>query len=316
MNSTRVSSLSLTVLCRLVGCFLAVTSLFLIGCGGATGLEGGHSQGVSGSAGVGADEAGQAGVSDVGGASGTGAGGSTAGNAGTSSGEAGEAGATAQLISLQVTPVSATAAVGTQVALRATGTYSDQSRKDVTASATWSSGTPATATVDAGLVSAVAPGSTTISATLDGQRSSAAITVPTAKVQSLAVTPTTASIGIQGTQAFQAVVTLSDGTTQDVTATATWASTKPAVATIASGGLATGVSAGTTTISAAAAGFTADSALTVSTATLGSGASDCQGSFVSTPALRSATAPANACLDATAARIHPDLSVSSGGGGK
>ena len=270
MNSTRVSPLSLTVLCRLVGCLLAVTSLFLIGCGGATGLEGGHSQGVSGSAGVGADDAGQAGVIDVGGASGTGAGGATAGNAGTSIGEAGEAGATAQLISLQVTPVAATAAVGTQVALRATGTYSDQSRKDVTALATWSSGTPATATVDAGLVSAVAPGSTTVSATLDGQRSSAAITVPTAKVQSLAVTPTTASIGIQGTQAFQAVVTLSDGTTQDVTATATWASNKPAVATIASGGLATGVSAGTTTISAAAAGFTGDAALTVSTATLAS----------------------------------------------
>jgi len=159
-------------------------------------------------------------------------------------------------------------AVGTRAALRATATYSDQSRRDVTASATWSSSAAATATVAAGLVSAVAPGSATISAVFDGQRSNATITVPNAKVQSLAVTPTAASIGIQGTQAFQAVVTLSDGTTQDVTATAAWASSKSAVATIATGGLALGVSSGATKISAEAAGLSGEADLTVSQATL------------------------------------------------
>jgi trimeric autotransporter adhesin len=268
MNSTRVRSLLLTLLCRVIGCLLAVSSLLLIGCGGATGLDGGQRQGVSGNAGVAA--AGEAGKSELGGASGTGTAGGSAGNAGTGIAEAGAAGDTAQLISLQIAPVSVSVAMGTQAQLRATATYSDQSRKDVTASATWSSSATAIATVAAGTVSAVAPGSATVSAVYNGQRSSAAVTVPTAKAQSIAVTPTTASIGIQGTQAFQAVVTLSDGTTQDVTATATWASSKPAAATIANGGLATGVSAGTTTISAEAAGFTGDANLTVTQATLAS----------------------------------------------
>lgn len=268
MNSTRVSSHLLMLVCRVIAGVLAVSSLLLVACGGATGLDGGKRQGVSGNAGT--SSAGEAGESEAGGASGAGSGGAAAGNAGTSVGEAGAAGDTAQLISLEITPVSASAAVGTQALLRATATYSDQTRKDVSASATWSSSAPMTASVAAGVVSALAPGNATISALFGGQRASAAITVPTAKVQSLAVTPTTASIGIQGTQAFQAVVTLSDATTQDVTMTANWASSKPAVASVVSGGLTTGVSAGTTTISAEAAGFTGSADLTVTQATLAS----------------------------------------------
>jgi trimeric autotransporter adhesin len=265
MKSTRVCSKVLTLLCNVIGSLLVVACLFMTGCGGATGLDGGHAQGVSGEASIG--EAGEAGSSETGGSSGTGG---AAGTGGTTGGEAGEAGNTATLLSIQVTPVAVSAAVGTQVALKATASYSDQSRKDVTASSTWTSEAPASATVDAGLVSAVTPGSATITAVFQGQRSSATITVPTAKVQSLAVTPVTAAIGIQGTQAFQAVITLTDATTQDVTATAAWTSSKPAVATIASGGLATGVSAGTTTISAGVAGLTGSAGLTVSQATLAS----------------------------------------------
>ncbi len=277
MNNTRVGSLVLTRLDRIVVCLLAVSCLLLSACGGATGLDGGHTQGVSGNAGT--AEVGEAGASDLGGsagASGTngsgfgGTAGAAIGSSGGALGEAGEGGDTPALVSLQVTPVSASVAVGTQVAMRATGTYSDQSRKDVTAAATWSSAAPATATVSAGLVSAVSPGTTRITARLDGQQSSATVSVPTAKVQSLTVTPTTASIGIQGTQAFQAVVTLSDGTTEDVTATASWASSKPAIASIDSAGLCTGVSAGTSTISAAVAGFNGSATLTVSQATLAS----------------------------------------------
>ncbi|MEO6601019.1 MAG: Ig-like domain-containing protein [Polyangiaceae bacterium] len=265
MKSTRVCSTVLTLLCNVVGSLLVVSCLLMTGCGGATGLDGGHAQGGSGKASIG--EAGEAGISEVGGASGTGG---AAAAGGTTGGQAGQAGQAATLLSLQVTPVAASAAVGTQVAFKATATYSDQSRKDVTAASAWTSETPASATVDAGLVSAVAPGLATIAAVFQGQRSSAIVTVPTAKVQSLAVTPVTATIGIQGTQAFQAVVTLTDATTQDVTATAAWTSSKPAVATIASGGLSTGVSAGITTISAGVASLTGSAGLTVSQAMLAS----------------------------------------------
>lgn len=275
MTNTRVCSLVLTQLRRISLLLLAVSCLLLTACGGATGLVGGQTQGVSGNAG--AAGAGEAGASDSGGSSGAsgagasasaGTGGATAGSGGGELGEAGEDGTTTTLVSLQVTPVSASVAVGTEVALRATATYSDQSRKDVTATATWSSAAPATASVSAGLVSALSPGTVTITARLAGQQSSALISVPTAKVQSMTVTPSAASIGIQGTQAFQAVVTLSDATTQDVTATATWTSTKPAIARVASGGLATGVSAGASAISAAVAGFMGSATLTVTQATL------------------------------------------------
>ncbi len=194
-----------------------------------------------------------------------------AGSGGAIGGAAGTSGSasTATLVSVELTPVIASAAVGTQVAIRATGLYSDQSRQDVTASATWTSSSPMFATVTAGVVTAVAPGTATISASVGTKTGSATITIPSATVKSLTVTPATGTVGIQGTVAFQAVVTLSDATTQDVTsATAVWTSSNTKVATVASGGLATGLSAGTTTISAAIAGVNGSATLTVTAATL------------------------------------------------
>lgn len=68
---------------------------------------------------------------------------------------------------------------------------------------------------------------------------------------SIAVTPANPSVVIPGTQQFTATGTNSDGTTIDLTALATWASTNPAVATINAAGLATlGGTASTTTITA------------------------------------------------------------------
>lgn len=77
----------------------------------------------------------------------------------------------------------------------------------------------------------------------------AALTPPTTLV-SIAVTPTSASIFVGGTQQFTAMGTFSDDSTADLTSTATWASSNTSVATIAAGGLATGVAAGTATITA------------------------------------------------------------------
>ena len=263
MSSTRILSALFALSCWAIGSLLALSLLIAMnGCGGATGLPGGQSTGVSVAAEAGAaGEAGTAG--QTGGASAAGSGGAVGGAAG-----AGGGASTATLVSVELTPAIASAAVGTQVAIRATGLYSDQSRQDVTASATWTSDSPMLATVAAGVVTAVAPGTATISATVGAKTGSATVTVPTASVKSLTVTPATGSTGIQGTVAFQAVVTLSDATTQDVTATAVWASSNAKVASVASAGLATGLSAGTTTISAAVAGVNGTATLTVTSATL------------------------------------------------
>ena len=62
---------------------------------------------------------------------------------------------------------------------------------------------------------------------------------------SIAVTPPTATIGINATQQFTATGTFSDNSTKDVTAQSAWTSSAPATATVgASTGLATGVAAG------------------------------------------------------------------------
>jgi hypothetical protein len=89
-----------------------------------------------------------------------------------------------------------------------------------------------------------------------------------ATLSSVAVTPTNPTIPTGSTLQFTAIATYSDGSTQDVTGTATWASSNTTVATISSGGLATGSRSGTTTISATQGGIAGSTPLTVQTTPL------------------------------------------------
>lgn len=82
------------------------------------------------------------------------------------------------LTALSLSPTTANLAVSQTQQFRATATYSDGSNQDVTGSATWSTDAPATATVSTlGLATAVAPGSTQVSATLDGITGAATLNV-------------------------------------------------------------------------------------------------------------------------------------------
>jgi plastocyanin len=86
-----------------------------------------------------------------------------------------------------------------------------------------------------------------------------------ATLRSIAVSPSNPTIGLGGTQQFKATGTLSDNSTEDLTSQVTWASASPAVATITStGGLATGVAAGTSIITASLNGLSASTMLTAS----------------------------------------------------
>jgi uncharacterized protein YjdB len=80
-------------------------------------------------------------------------------------------------------------------------------------------------------------------------------------VDSLAVTPASQSLSVGQTVQLTATGTTGHGsghpsTTQDVTDTAIWTSSSPAVASVSSTGLATALTAGTTTITASMSGFT------------------------------------------------------------
>ena len=198
----------------------------------------------------------------------------------TYQGAAGSAGLTvtaAVLQSIEVTPSHPSLASGTTDALTATGIYTDGTTRDLTQTATWSSATPATATVSnatgtQGLVTAAALGTTTVTATQGGVSGSTPVTVTAATLRSILVTPATASIAKGTSQSFTATGTYSDNSTHDITTAVTWSSSAPAVATVSNAGGSNGVAAaltlGTSTITAALGSVSASGALTVTAATL------------------------------------------------
>ena len=93
---------------------------------------------------------------------------------------------------------------------------------------------------------------------------------------SIAVTPKTPTIASGATQPFTATGTYDDGSTQNITSQVAWTSSAATVAGINSGGAATGLCAGSTTISASSAGESNGTTLAVTgkgTTTTGVGSS-------------------------------------------
>ena len=175
------------------------------------------------------------------------------------------------LVSIAVSPGSAAIAKGTTQQFTAIGTYTDNSTQNITNTVTWSTLTPAVATIGAtGLAQSLGTGSTTIQAALGNVTGNAAtLTVDVATLVSVGVTPGNPSIAKGTTQQFTAVGTYTDNSTQDLTSTVTWSSSAPAVASINTNGLAQSLIKGSTTIQAATGGLTsAPVTLNVTAATL------------------------------------------------
>ena len=167
-----------------------------------------------------------------------------------------------------IAPSSPSATTGTTVNFTATATASG-SNAPIT-SAKWTSSTPAVATIDSvtGVATTVSAGTTTIGVnvtTASGNGSSSTVLTviaPIATVASVVVAPATATITQGGTQQFTA--TAYDASSQPITgATFTWSSSAPTVATVSSTGLASGVGAGDATISATSGSATGTAALHV-----------------------------------------------------
>jgi len=164
----------------------------------------------------------------------------------------------ATLQSISVTPANPSVPLGTAQQFTATGVYTDGSMQPLTTVVTWSSSSPVATISNAagsqGFARAAAVGTATISAAVDGLTGTATLTVTPATLLSISVTPANPSIAAGLTLPFTATGTYSDGTTQNLTATAVWNSATPAVATISNAaptsGTATGVAAGTSIITA------------------------------------------------------------------
>lgn len=163
-----------------------------------------------------------------------------------------------------VTVAPASVVVGSKVQL--TATVRDTRGVVVTDRAvTWS--VPANngvASIDAstGEVTGLAAGTVTATATSEGKSGSATVTVTAPAVKSVTVAPSAPSVDVGKTQQFSATVTdVNNNTVTD--RPVTWSSSNTAVATIdANSGLATVVSAGTTTITATSGGVSGTTTLT------------------------------------------------------
>ena len=165
-----------------------------------------------------------------------------------------------KLVSIAVTPATPSIAPGTKLQFVATGTFDDGAKQDITDSVKWASDTAAKVTIDgAGLATAVATGTAKITATQGtgtaAVSGSTTLTVTSSKLVSITLQPhPTASIANGTTVQFTAIGFFDDTTTQDLTDTATWASSATTIATISnapvSNGLATGRARGTSNITA------------------------------------------------------------------
>lgn len=182
----------------------------------------------------------------------------------------------ATVSSVTVDPVGAVIAKGTTRQFRAIANYTDGTKVDVTASATWTSDS-ALATVSntgtKGIVTGVNKGAPNpnITATYNAVPGSVSVIITDATLNSIAVTPTT-SVAAGKTQQFTATGSYSDASFANITNMVTWSSNNTTVATIESGGLATSYIPGSATISATMpapyAGLPGTAVLTVTAAVL------------------------------------------------
>jgi len=186
-----------------------------------------------------------------------------------------------QLTSIAVTPATMTITPPATQQYKATGTYKDfdgtTPSSDITSQVNsangWNSSNKNAATIDnTGLATAVAAGSTNITATLAGVLSNppAVLTVSGVPVAvSLLVTPATPTAAIGNQVTFQAVELWSDNSQHFPSGAVTWTSGTPATATILAStptatavtALSTALAVGTTTIKATEGALTPGTAL-------------------------------------------------------
>jgi hypothetical protein len=188
------------------------------------------------------------------------------------------------LTSIQVLPNAAVAGyVGQTVQYKAYGTYNrggshPSQNQDITSQVDWTSNTVAVATIDAtGLATLTGPGTTSITASLNGIVSTVPLTnasnLPANSLTAITVIPTNQPVSTIGEPAQFIAIGMynTNPTTQDLTDQVSWQSSDVEVATINSAGLALGNATGITTITAIGKSVTGASIAGTSTLTVSAG---------------------------------------------
>jgi hypothetical protein len=174
------------------------------------------------------------------------------------------------LVQLKITPQSLKLPATIETQLTATGFFANGDQLDLTSAVTWTSSTPSVATVSnsadsAGVATGVATGSTNVSAAFAGISAVTplTITVTSATLTSISVTPSDPTISLGSSQPFDAKGKFTDSSVVDITVQVAWTSSDVTVATIKTNGLASSASTGTTTIKASLNGVNGSTVLTV-----------------------------------------------------
>jgi hypothetical protein len=175
----------------------------------------------------------------------------------------------AALVSIVVSANKSTLPLGTNGQLTAIGTYTDGSKNDLTQTVTWASSSPkAIAISSPGVVSAKSIGAANISASLSNITGTTNLNASAATLTTIVVTAKPASIPVGNTVQLKATGTYTDGSSQDLTSSASWTSSSPNVAVIRSPGQVVGVSMGAANLIASSGSVQGTANLNVSAAVL------------------------------------------------
>ena len=152
---------------------------------------------------------------------------------------------------LMITPSIATVTTSSPQQFRAVMKYSDGSTEDLTATAIWLTDDSRVLHVAAdGIVACVGSGKTNVSATTGGITSSSSISCTLPYVKSLSFAEVPSVIRSNSTYQYHLIAAYSDGSTEDVTTSATW-NTDPTIAGVLDKGLVSCNNSGSARITAA-----------------------------------------------------------------
>jgi len=175
----------------------------------------------------------------------------------------------AGLVSVAVLGKDAVVALGVTEQFSALGVYTDGSTADLTGVANWMSSAPGVVSFNApGIAVARAVGNASISASVGEVVGGANLSVSSAALVSIAVGVSRASLPLGSTGQLTATGTFTDGSTRDLSGSATWTSASPGVVAISSSGAVTAKSLGVAGISASSSGITSSVNLSVVSAAL------------------------------------------------
>jgi uncharacterized protein YjdB len=173
----------------------------------------------------------------------------------------------ATVAAIAVAPSTRTIEPLTREPFTAVGIYSDATTQVVTPYVTWGSSNTGVATISntspIGVASALAGGTTNISATSGVVSGTVPLLVSSSTLTSVTLTPGTSTMAIGSTSNFRALAHYSDGGSVTVGTDVAWQSSDPTVASINAQGSITGLKAGTTTITATLGGQSATATMTV-----------------------------------------------------